>query len=256
MIVDGVEQRSGPSTRPPPKHNILILQAQNYYGFGRLSIPESVMEPRDLLNDDVRAEFIKRNSLDGVCDTPINTTRREEWFSKIKADISQKDIAQKNIDLDPGLEYLCTLVDGITGPGLPYYTDANQIEFLTPTLGLGLHRRDQDYVIVPTWDDTGEREDALQFVWEDWEIAVAFYTGRGPFALCGSCAIYCRHTEDDANKEWKWRYGIFDMEWHSDMYNSVEEFLAFYAHHRVQTEEMLRKRFPSLGKKTIPIRPH
>lgn len=243
FLVNGIEQlRKDPSTEPRSRADISHLQAFNYFGFGRFSFPESIQDLRDLFNDDVRAELVKRNSLDGVCDTPIDSTKREEWFSKIKA-----NMAAKNIDLDTpipkDLIELGNLIDGITGPGLPSYTEANQIEFLTTTAELdGL-----DHLIIPTWNDTGEREDVFLGVWEDWEIAVAFQTGKGPFALCGSCAIYCRHTEDDDNKEWKWRYGMFDGDWHSDMYNSVEEFLAFYAHHKEQTVEMLRKRHPTLS---------
>lgn len=228
------------------------LQGFNYFGFGHFNFPESAKEPRDLLNDDVRAELIKLNSLDGVCDTPIDSTKREEWFSKIKTNIAEKSLDCGELPTDfPELKYLCSLVDGITGPGLPYYTEANQIEFITPSVE---SLEGQDYLIIPTWDDAGEREDYFLGLWEDWEIAVAFRTGTGSFALCGSCAIYCRHTEDDDNKEWKWRYGMFDGGWHSDMYNSVEEFLAFYAHHKEQTEETVRKDFPRLSYERM--RPH
>ncbi|KAL7897586.1 hypothetical protein HDV63DRAFT_367775 [Trichoderma sp. SZMC 28014] len=243
FIVDGIERlRRSPSMEPRSRADITHLQAFNYFGFGRFSFPESLQDLRDLFNDDVRAELVKRNSLDGVCDIPINSTKREEWFSKIKA-----NMAAKNIDLDTPIPLdlieICGLVDGITGPGLPSYTQSNQIEFLSPSMEL----KGLDYLIIPTWDDTGEREDVLLGVWQDWEIAVAFQIGKSEFALAGTCAIYCRHTEDDDNKEWKWRYGIFDEDWHSDMYNSVEEFLVFYAHHKEQTVEWLKKRYPRLS---------
>lgn len=240
ILVDGLEQRPMPPTKPPSGAHVLRLTA--FTNYGRFNVPETVKELRHLFNDDVRAELIRRNSLDGVSHTPINSAKREEWFSKIKANIS------KNISLDCDLVELCAIVDGITGSGLPYYTEANQIELLSPSGEL-----DGQYIIMPTWNDTGEREDIFLGLWEDWEIAVAFQIGTGPFALCGSCAIYCRHTEDDDNKEWKWRYGMFDGDWHSDMYNSVEEFLAFYAHHKEQTAEIVRNDIGRLSCKRMGL---
>lgn len=245
ILVEGVQARPL-KTRPPSYAQELRLTTFAHRGcFG---VPESVKELGDLFNDDVRAEVIKRNSLDGVCDTPINLTKREEYFAKIRA-----NLAEKKIDLGDEFErcvaelsYLCTLVDGITGPGLPYYLEPNQIEFITPTVN---NLDNLDYIIVPTWDDQGERDDIFLGVWEDWEIAAAFQTGKGSFALCGSCAIYCRNKEDDDNKEWKWRYGMFDGDWHTDMYNSVEEFLGYYAHHNEQTEERVRKDIPRMSYK-------
>ncbi|PTB75612.1 hypothetical protein M440DRAFT_1457782, partial [Trichoderma longibrachiatum ATCC 18648] len=196
-----------------------------------------ILRPQDIFNDDVRAKLIRQ--LDGVCNRSVHLTRREEYFASLGAKIAEKNIDV--VEFPPAdLEYLCTLVDGIDGPGLPYYTVSSQIEFITPA---GASELDglKDSIIVPAWDDAGDRVDVLWVVWKAWEIAVAFVTGKGPFALCGSCAIYCSHKEDDANKEWKWRYGIFDGEWCSDLYNSVEEFLGFYAHHNEQTEEMVRR---------------
>ncbi|KAL6884904.1 hypothetical protein HDV57DRAFT_404664 [Trichoderma longibrachiatum] len=231
ILVDGLEARP-----LPPRAECLRLRALTDY-YLRIKFPESVKRPQDIFNDDVRAKLIRQ--LDGVCNRSVHLTRREEYFASLGAKIAEKNIDV--VEFPPAdLEYLCTLVDGIDGPGLPYYTVSSQIEFITPA---GASELDglKDSIIVPAWDDAGDRVDVLWVVWKAWEIAVAFVTGKGPFALCGSCAIYCSHKEDDANKEWKWRYGIFDGEWCSDLYNSVEEFLGFYAHHNEQTEEMVRR---------------
>ena len=79
--------------------------------------------------------------------------------------------------------------------------------------------------------------DELTWIWTDWEVAVAFKFGEAPFTG-GSLALYCRREDD---KEWKWRYGIYDGDWCSDAYDSVEDFLIYYAHFREQTEEDVRK---------------
>ncbi|UKZ92114.1 uncharacterized protein TrAFT101_007082 [Trichoderma asperellum] len=230
VIVDGLEAPSLPPSTLSLRSSILVDE----YG---TNLAETVKEPRDLFNDNIRPKLLKY--LDGVVDGP-NLTKREEYFARMKA-----IIAEENIDFGGEFEfpprdlaYLCTLVDGIIGPGLPDYIVSSQIEFISPTFD-GLD--DLGYV-VPLWDDDlGHRVDMFFGLWEDWEIAVAIQTGRGPFALCGSCAIYCRNEKDDDNKEWKWRYGMFDGDWHSDMYNTVEEFLAYYRHHNEQTEEMVRR---------------
>jgi hypothetical protein len=210
-----------------------------------INLPESVKQPRDIFNDDVRNDIIQWAGLDGVSNGPINLRLREEYFASVRAEIAEKNIDV--VEFPPAdLECLCTLVDGITGPGLPYYCFANMIEFITPTGDSGVGGL-KGSVIFPAWNDAGDRVDALSEVWETWEIAVAFVTGGGPFDLCGSCAIYCSSKEDDGNKEWKWRYGIFDGGWGSDIYNSVEEFLGFYAHFEEQTEEMFRKDVVRMG---------
>ncbi|EGR52434.1 uncharacterized protein TRIREDRAFT_103048 [Trichoderma reesei QM6a] len=204
-----------------------------------------ILQPRDIFNDDVRNDIIQWAGLDGVSNGPINLRLREEYFASVRAEIAEKNIDV--VEFPPAdLECLCTLVDGITGPGLPYYCFANMIEFITPTGDSGVGGL-KGSVIFPAWNDAGDRVDALSEVWETWEIAVAFVTGGGPFDLCGSCAIYCSSKEDDGNKEWKWRYGIFDGGWGSDIYNSVEEFLGFYAHFEEQTEEMFRKDVVRMG---------
>jgi hypothetical protein len=49
-----------------------------------------------------------------------------------------------------------------------------------------------------------------------------------------------------AMNKWKWRYGVHDEDWCSDVYDIVEEFLGFYAHFKEQTEEGVRKDIISL----------
>ncbi|KAL6906906.1 hypothetical protein GGI43DRAFT_245332 [Trichoderma evansii] len=233
IIVDSLE--------PLPPSSRLSILADRY----RISLPESVKEPQDLFTDDVRAELIRRNWLDGVANRP-NPTKREDYFAKIRANITGMDLhfGEEFESVPADLYYLCTLVDGIPGPALPSYTDATQIECITPSSD---HIDDLDYIIVPGWDDTGERTDIFLGCWEDWEIAMAFQIGRGPFALCGSCAIYCRNKEDDDNKGWKWRYGMFDGDWTSDMFDTIEGFLVFCSQHGRQTEEVIRKDIGRLG---------
>jgi hypothetical protein len=135
------------------------------------------------------------------------------------------------------LEYLCTLVSSITGPGLPYERESQQIAFVSPIEEHELKEM-AEAVTVPIRDSKEGKYNELTYTWEDWEITVAFKIGGGNCGDCGSYALYCRNED---NKQWKWRYGIYDDTWYSNVYNSVEEFLSFYAHFKEQTEEGVRK---------------
>ncbi|PMD36837.1 hypothetical protein L207DRAFT_515328 [Hyaloscypha variabilis F] len=239
VLVEAMEAEplpSGVSARVAQTLHIAQLRDQHLG-----TLPESVKSPRDLLNDDVRAEIVSRARLDGVAHRPVDLKVREEYFAFIQTRIAEKKV--EVAEFPPAdLEYLCTLVSGITGPGLPNYRQAQQFDFIS-----SIEDRELDYrkenVIVPIRNDAGERNDALMFVWEDWEIAIAFKIGAGARGWGGSCALYCRNED---NKQWKWRYGLYDEGWGSDIYESVEEFLGFHAHFGEQTEESVWKRIRSL----------
>lgn len=87
-------------------------------------------------------------------------------------------------------------------------------------------------------EETGSKCDELTWVWVDWEVAIAFQFGEASFTG-GSFALYSRNKET-RNKQWKWRYGVYDGDWCSDAYDGVEEFLDYYAYFREQTEEDIR----------------
>lgn len=176
--------------------------------------------------------------MDGLGGRPeVNLKGREEYFAAIRTRIVELKVEVAEF-LPADLAYLCTLTDGITGPGLPYERVSQQIESLSP-FEEGVFRNS---VGVPVrYGEDGDEElwekyAELTWIWTDWEVAVAFQFGRAPFTG-GSFALYCRKE----GKEWKWRYGIYDDDWCSDAYDSVEEFLDYYPHFREQTEEDVRK---------------
>jgi hypothetical protein len=233
-LVEGMEEEPLP---PGVSASVAeTLRVRELHRYLRSALPESVKSLRDLLNDDVRAELIRRAGLDGVSHRPVNLKLREEYFAGI-----QTRIAEKNVEVaefpPADLEYLCTLVSGITGPGLGSYHTGQQIAFVS-----SIEDEDLKYMLenvtVPIRDNEGGGYNELSGIWEDWEIAIAFKIGGGPFSWCGSYALYCCNKD---NQQWKWRYSVHDEDWCSDVYNSVEEFLSFYAHFKKQTEERVRK---------------
>ncbi|KUJ15118.1 uncharacterized protein LY89DRAFT_685938 [Mollisia scopiformis] len=203
----------------------------------RIQFPESV-SPQQLLDDDnVIAELVRTKYLEGVSSYPVNLEQREEYFAKVGTRVREIiDVAE----FPPAdLAYLCTLVSGITGPGLSYHHDAQVFDFISPIKHAQMVDEMAQAVIVPIrYDYSGSADqttDQLTFVWEEWNIAVAFQIGSGP-QTGGSFALYCRRVE--ANDEpFKWRYGIHVDHWGSEVYDSVEEFLGFYGHFKEQTEQ-------------------
>jgi hypothetical protein len=247
IIVESMEAEPlPPGVSESVAQTLHIAQLRRYHLPG--AVPESVKSARDLLSDDARAELVRRARLDGVAHGPVNLKLREEYFAFIQARIAEKNV--EVAEFPPAdLEYLCTLVSGITGPGLPKHHDAQQFDFISPIEDEELKYKIEN-VTVPIRDDGGERDNALTYVWEDWEIAIAFKIGAGPRGWGGSFALYCRNED---NEQWKWRYGVHDEDWCGNLYDSVEEFLGFYAHFREQTEESVRKTIRSL-KGTLGLR--
>jgi hypothetical protein len=139
---------------PPPKCSASVaqrLRIQEIHQFLQGAVPESVKSPRDLLNDNVRAELIRRASLDGVCHYSVNLKQREEYFAAVQTRIAEMNV--KVAEFPPAnLEYLCTLVSGITGPGLPYNRESQQIAFVSPIEEYGLKEM-AEAVTVPIRDD-------------------------------------------------------------------------------------------------------
>lgn len=151
--------------------------------------------PRDLLREDVRAELISSCDMDGVSHGHV--TPRAEWFAGVRIRISELNVAVSEFP-PADLEYLCTLVNGIIGPGLPYRRMQRQFHFLTP------YRPELlpdllESVIIPVRNNGSEdgegdgfankKYNSLSCVWEDWDIAIAFKLGGGPH-WGGSWALY------------------------------------------------------------------
>lgn len=128
---------------------------------------------------------------------------------------------------------------GIYGPGLPYYRLHAQYSLLTdPKEALRQERSQQ--VVVPKYNrPTSFTESAaLDYCWEDWELAVGVHIGDGPLGWSGTWLVYCRRPKQDG--DWKWRYGLsIEYQFQSELFDSLESFLAWYSQFQQQTEEDL-----------------
>lgn len=98
----------------------------------------------------------------------------------------------------------------------------------------GEEPRDSGFVTVPRTDEEmsqGHLGD-IQGEWNDHVVALAVGIGNGGFAA------YCRKPEDtDDADRWRWKYGLWDPEFETALYDTVEEFLEFYADFNKQGEE-------------------
>jgi hypothetical protein len=229
----------------PPKWPQDLAQQQRLDAFRKFylmgSLPEPATTAHDLLSEHVRENLVSMCELDGVNHSPSNFQQRTEWFNKL-----QEIIAEKNLEAEEfppaELKYLCTLVDTIHGPGLPYHRERQQFDFVS-SLDQEVPETTASRVVVPIREGEEEEFSALMGIWEDWQIAVGVRIGDGPREWGGSYALYCRN---DSNDQWQWRYGVHDEDWRSDLYDSVESFLDYYAHHNEQTEENTRQDVKSL----------
>ncbi|KAJ4033532.1 hypothetical protein NW756_013803 [Fusarium oxysporum] len=221
ILVEKVEAQPAPLNCPESVAQELRMQAINEL----IEVPESIKLPRDVLDECVISLLISSASLEGVDDDPVGPSLRREYFANPKAKIEERGV--EVAEFPPAdLEHLCTLVSGITGPGLPFHREASQFNFITP-----LRRR--------------KMKDMMEAVCvPEWEIAIALKIGGGPRGWGGSYALYCKSGDKE---QWKWRYGVYDEEGYSDVYENVEGFLGFYAHFNEQTEEELEDDITSLS---------
>lgn len=245
IIIDFINQQAVPENSSQERINRIRLRELEEKHLG--SIPKSITSTKELLSDEKRAEVIEHCDLDGVENGPVDIDQRSEYFTRVKANMPADNLITGIGDLEfppPDLEYLCTLVQAIPGPGLPLFRSRNQIEFISSIYEHGLENMAK-CVFVPG------RDSHLTGLWEEWTIAVGVQIGAGPedSEWAGSFVIYCRH--GDESKGWKWRYGMHENEWHSDLHDSVEEFLGFYARHNKQTEEEVREWLERIPKSRV-----
>lgn len=155
------------------------------------------------------------------------------------------------LHLPPEFLYLSTLARGISGPGLPHYRSMAQFSFLTdPAEALETLQNEgaKSRITVPVRNrPLGDLDfSPLDLTWMEWEIAVGVKSGEGPRGGSGVWIVYCRRISrrggegEDGEFCWKLRYGIRDeLDYESELFDSLEGFLAWYAHFNEQIGEKL-----------------
>lgn len=234
ILVEGMEAQPTPPGWPESIATERRMHAFSWYFTG--SVPEDLAtSPRELLADNVRTELISLYDFDGISHKDIDSDARANWFNTLQANIAEKEVA---VDKFPpaDLEYLCTLVSGVFAPGLPYHVEQQQFAFVSPLEDVEAEELEAtaERVVVTDRDD---EDNAFMCMWEEWEIAVAVKIGDGPRDWGGSYVLYCRN---ESREEWAWRYGVHDETWCSELFDTVEEYLDFYSHHREQAEDEVK----------------
>lgn len=155
------------------------------------------------------------------------------------------------------LVYLSCLADVIHGPGFPDWRDMHGIHMISSTRDVRNFWRFPDdphlLQVSPAADlvGGGNRPQPLDFLWHGWKKSVAFPIGIGQ-RYRGSYAIFCRRLRDaerwddeddepdsgdeseqqvwgDTDIRWQWRFGARDDLRGSELFDTVEEFLAWFA---------------------------
>ncbi|KAK4611796.1 hypothetical protein CLAFUR4_13045 [Fulvia fulva] len=211
-----------------------VERLEGDYGV-RLEHPQdpSITSIRDFLSEDRRGNLVRSCRLDGVVHGEVDIEALEAWIEKTEEQIRTAERTEIHLDgLPAELKYLMTLIRGICGNGLPAYRYSGQLrqmKFITDIEGEeteGEEPRNSGFVTVPRTDEEmseGHLGD-IQGSWDDHVVALAAGIGNGGFA------VYCRKQEDaDGAIGWRWKYGLWDPEFKTALYDTVEEFLEFYA---------------------------
>ena len=222
VVVDGIE--SWPDARRNDMRNL-----EQYVLDG--SIEGLATTPRGMLEPAVRMELVKSCDLDGIYHLPEEFPQdRSAWYATIRGLIEARDVTAGAFP-PPDLEYLCTLVDGICGPGLTRYVFWHQYDMLDVAELCSDY--DDDKVFI------GKASLPADWVSEDGDVELCVKIGRNEeHGWGGSYILWCRRSADES---WQWRYAAHADEEASDIYDTLEEYLAFYAHFNEEDEADMRR---------------
>ncbi|KAK5736186.1 hypothetical protein LTS12_026243, partial [Elasticomyces elasticus] len=94
----------------------------------------------------------------------------------------------------------------------------------------------------------GEASLPIEWDLENGDIELCVKIGRNEeHSWGGSYLLWCRRS---ANDPWQWRYAAHADENVSDIYDTLEEYLAFYAHFNEQDEAQMRRLLRYFGVKS------
>ncbi|KAK5692222.1 hypothetical protein LTR17_025463 [Elasticomyces elasticus] len=207
LVVDGIESR--PEARRDDMRNLEQRVLND-------SINGLATSPRGLLEPAVRTELVKNCDLDGIYHLPEDFPQdRSAWYAKIRGFLEERDAT----------------ADGICGPGLPQHVFWQQYDMLG--LAESSSAYDNNTVFV------GEASLPADWYLENGDIELCVKIGRNEeHSWGGSYLLWCRRS---ANDPWQWRYAAHADENVSDIYDTLEEYLAFYAHFNEQYEAEMRR---------------
>jgi hypothetical protein len=207
----------------------------------------------------VKSEMIKTFEMDGVSHDPVDLEMRKKWWDSIWAAIVnfKDDIPAEQFPpgLPDDLQYLSTLVNAVLSPGLDDWRETQHRDFIPPVDEHDLSQVGYGMVSVPclgNWmdesrgfsdEDSNDYNNYFGGQWckDGWDIAVGVSTSCWPSEFGGrSFMIYCRPQEEGG--QWGWRYGYDDAKFdgRSKIFDSVEEYLGWYARYREQTPENIQ----------------
>lgn len=213
---------------------------------------------KDLLEgsaDDMIAVFC----LDGVDHDPVEPSARERWWASLWNVIqsNEEHIEPFPTGLPQDIRYMTTFVSGVTGAGLPYWREMQHPD-LFRKVNVGLldsPSENRKRICIPSlgdWQDArafqgkdvSDPNNAVGHTWatEGWDVSVACNMSSWPEQfLNGTFTLYCCRQQEDgqdpSTKPRGWRYGFQRGIFSSELFNSVEEYLAWYARWDEQTKE-------------------
>ncbi|PIB00853.1 hypothetical protein CB0940_01494 [Cercospora beticola] len=252
ILVEKIETAVVPDSWNEQNVHKARMRAINDYFAHRLggdAIGDTISTPQDLLTLMPTSRFAERFKLDGTSHEPVDLTSVTNYFNTLRQALrskqSSKDPALQDSEYpeEPpeDLEYLMSLVSSISAPKMECdYGSRPSTFFPTESSDLEVHAPVR---IGHTLDTPLDEFDPYEQAWEDWTIAVAINIGEKhpDWTPSGVHALYCSPDTEGERKDWKWRYGINEKYYSSELYDSVEEYLLkFWLHFDEETEENVR----------------
>jgi hypothetical protein len=130
------------------------------------------------------------------------------------------DSAPEHLPQD--FKYLCTLADDTCGNGLPMWHLTNGYDLLS----VAENARPS---AIRAGVDQGA---SIHGVWpEPLEVLLTVQIGNGT-NWGGSFMLWCRRPVEE---RCRWRYAAHKGEWATDLYDTIEEYLEFYANWNIES---------------------
>lgn len=258
ILVDKIEAAKIPNSWDEQRvHKARMRALNNYFAhtLGGDEIGDTISSLQDLLILTPTSRFAERFYLDGTSHKPVDLASVTDYFNRLRQTLrtqqSAKDPALQDSEYpeEPpeDLEYLMSLVSSIVAPKMECdYGSRPSTFFPTESHDLEVHAPVR---IGHTEDTSLDVFDPYEYAWEDWTIAVAINIGEQhpDWSPSGVHALYCSPNTEGERKDWKWRYGITEKYYSSELYDSVEEFLLkFWLHFDEETDENVRSALISL----------
>ncbi|KAI5371189.1 hypothetical protein Slin14017_G020680 [Septoria linicola] len=244
ILVDRINEQVPPDGADREEIRKARLRVVKHHMHGEMGggdeVDDTLFSLHDLLSLSPTSPFAERFCLDGTSHAAVDSGAVTKAWEKLREalnlnrtseDPALQDSEYPN-DIPQDLAYLATLTSAITRPSMAFDTP-HPITLYPPEEGF-------DAMEIY---DRNEELDLLSHAFSSWTIAVAVRVGEPhpDWTPSGVFALYCSKNSGAERRDWQWRYGIHEKYLSTALYDSVEDFLTFYATFGRETAEDMQE---------------